>query len=312
MTIATELILGLDAGGTKTTALLAVADSDGDFQIVGRGSAGPGNPIAVGFETACRSYQDAIDGAFAEAAIARESAAGLCMAVAGAGRAEEQHILTTWASKQALAKRICVVTDAHAVLWAGTPSGCGIALIAGTGSFVFGRNTDGFEARAGGWGYRFGDEGSGYALAVAGLSAVARAADGISQPTALTQAFLHRLDAHDVRQMLTALYAPKWDRQAIADLAGVVLETAHAGDPAATDLLNRAACQLADQIAIVAQTLRFAERSYTLAAAGGVIVRDAHYRSTICQQLAARRLNPLAVHTVTEPAIGAVRLALRA
>ena len=54
----------------------------------------------------------------------------------------------------------------------------GVALISGTGSFAFGRNAGGDTARVGGWGFRFGDEGSGYALAVAGLRAACRWADG--------------------------------------------------------------------------------------------------------------------------------------
>ena len=40
----------------------------------------------------------------------------------------------------------------------------GIALIAGTGSVAWGRDRTGRSARAGGWGYLLGDEGSGYAV----------------------------------------------------------------------------------------------------------------------------------------------------
>lgn len=36
----------------------------------------------------------------------------------------------------------------------------GVALISGTGSVAWGRRRDGVHARAGGWGYLHGDEGS--------------------------------------------------------------------------------------------------------------------------------------------------------
>ena len=48
----------------------------------------------------------------------------------------------------------------NAALYAGNPAGCGVVLIAGTGSIAFGRNLAGEERRAGGWGHLIGDEGS--------------------------------------------------------------------------------------------------------------------------------------------------------
>ena len=47
-----------------------------------------------------------------------------------------------------------------------------IIVIAGTGSMVFGRNTAGVTARAGGWGYIFGDEGGAFDLVRQALRAV--------------------------------------------------------------------------------------------------------------------------------------------
>ena len=38
----------------------------------------------------------------------------------------------------------------------------GVVIIAGTGSIAYGHNGQGQAARAGGWGYVLGDEGSGY------------------------------------------------------------------------------------------------------------------------------------------------------
>ena len=40
-----------------------------------------------------------------------------------------------------------------------------VPVIAGTGSIAFGRNAAGATARAGGWGYIFGDEGGGFDIA---------------------------------------------------------------------------------------------------------------------------------------------------
>ena len=44
----------------------------------------------------------------------------------------------------------------------------GVIVISGTGAIVYGINANGDEARASGWGYLLGDEGSGYDIAIKG------------------------------------------------------------------------------------------------------------------------------------------------
>ena len=60
-----------------------------------------------------------------------------------------------------------------------------MALVAGTGSVAYGRNAAGKTARAGGWGYLAGDEGSAYWIGREALAALALALDGRGPPTAL-------------------------------------------------------------------------------------------------------------------------------
>ena len=159
-------MLGIDGGGSKTAAWLAF----GPTQIVGRGRTGPGNPRAVGFDQALMNIDAAVEAAFQEAALARVPAESACLAVAGTGREADRARVLDWARQRSLAKRVEVVHDAEPLLAAGTPEGWGIALISGTGSLAYGRSASGATARTGGWGYLIGDEGSGYALAIAGLA----------------------------------------------------------------------------------------------------------------------------------------------
>ncbi len=95
-----------------------------------------------------------------------------------------------WAARTQLAATVDVIEDAALLLAAGTPDGWGVAVVAGTGSMAFARAADGRTARAGGWGPLLGDEGSGYAIALAGLRAAARAADGRAPATPLTDRLL--------------------------------------------------------------------------------------------------------------------------
>ena len=57
-------------------------------------------------------------------------------------------------------------------------------VIAGTGSIAYGRNDRNQAARAGGWGYMLGDEGSGYWIGRAALRAVLRESDRRGPATA--------------------------------------------------------------------------------------------------------------------------------
>src|SRR5947209_3167873 len=71
-----------------------------------------------------------------------------------------------------------------------TRSGQGIITIAGTGSIAFGRNPAGRTARAGGWGYIFGDEGGGFDIARQATRAILRLEEGWGPPTALRETLL--------------------------------------------------------------------------------------------------------------------------
>ena len=69
------LVLGIDGGGTKTTALLA----DGEGRILGRGFAGSSNYHTIGLAAAGEALLEGIRAAFAEAGEAPRpvAAAGL-------------------------------------------------------------------------------------------------------------------------------------------------------------------------------------------------------------------------------------------
>jgi N-acetylglucosamine kinase-like BadF-type ATPase len=59
-----ELVIGVDGGGTKTTAWLASLEGEATSAARGRGTSGPGNPRAVGFDIAHANIEAAIDAAF--------------------------------------------------------------------------------------------------------------------------------------------------------------------------------------------------------------------------------------------------------
>jgi N-acetylmuramic acid 6-phosphate etherase len=306
---ASNLYLGVDGGGSHTVALLASAADSGRWAVLGRGEAGPSNRQAVGDERAFGALGEAVAEAFATAGLPRGPVAAACLGLAGAGRAEDRELVRAWARRADLAREVEVTTDAAILLAAGTPDGWGLALVAGTGSIAFGRAADGRSARAGGWGYLLGDEGSGYALALAGLRAVARAADGRGPATALTERLLGKLGLQRPPELVAALYGGAWDRTSLAALAPLVVEAAK-GDEVAASVVAEAARELAQTAAAVVHALGWTGRPFPLALAGGALIAGERYRDRVLQELRALGAKPDPVTLVHEPAEGAVRLAL--
>ena len=263
----------------------------------------------VGFETAVENIDLAIQLAFREAQLERNTIASICMGLAGADREAERVPLKHWAEEQRLAKRVVVTNDALPLVYAGFADGCGVAVISGTGSVVFGRTRTGQIARCGGWGPLFGDEGSGYAIALAGLRTVARAADGRGRETTLSPRFLQAFDVPCANELIPAIYSPSVGRIQIAQYAKLVFASARDRDAEAIRILEDAAGRLAEMVATVAGRLDMTGSSIPLALTGGVFLHQESYRDLLLAALADRGLVVACVRLVKYAAAGALLLA---
>ena len=303
-----DLVIGVDGGGTKTVAWLAHAADAG--RVLGRGSAGPGNPRAAGFEVAQANIDAAISAAFADAKLPRRTVIAACFGLAGAGRPEEQERIAAWGRRQLIADRIRVCGDAEPILACASPDNVGIVLIAGTGSLAWGRNAAGETARCGGWGYLLGDEGSGYAIALAGLRAAARATDGRGPPTDLLSAFLQTLHVNAPEQLIAKVYSVEMTREQLAGLADVVFDC-RSTDEEAERIIAIAANELAALAATVAGRLRLPPREYLLVLCGGVFRHQPSYANEVALALRNQQVWHGSFVFADEPVHGAVALAAR-
>jgi N-acetylmuramic acid 6-phosphate etherase len=305
-----ELVLGVDGGGTKTVAWLARTCGD-ELQIVGRGEAGSSNPQAAGWPTALDNVQCAIGRALVAAGAGRTPVRAACLALAGTGRDADRRRVEAWAERNGFSERVLVVHDAQPVLAAGVPDGFGVALIAGTGSLAFGRDAAGRTARAGGWGYLIGDEGSGYTIAKQALQAAVRAWDGRGPRTTLGDRLLRELELTQPDELVHAVYGRQQDRHWLAGLARVAVEAAGEGDFVAVQIIDEAAAELASMCLAVTRQLGLQPESSPLyvAMAGGLLIHAARLRERVVQILRECDFPQVTPRLVPEPVAGAVRLA---
>jgi len=295
-------LLGIDGGGSKTLALLA----DGAGRVVGRGTAGPSNYQVVGVEAAYAALDEAV--ATASTGVPNVRLSAICLGMAGAGRPQDQTIIRDWAQARYPGVPALVVHDAQLVLAAGTPDGWGIALISGTGSLAYGANQAGQTARAGGWGYLLGDEGSGYAIGLAGLRAVARSADGRGPTTTLTKSLLAHIDLDSPQDLIQYIYKADAPRNTIANLSPVLQNAAQQGDETAREIIRAAGRELALAVRAVADRLDFC-KAIPCALAGSVLVKGQAIPAAFYQSVRELGLQLAPVTPVEEPAQGAIKLA---
>ena len=284
---------------------------DGTFDILGRGTSGPSNIHAVGLEATLEHVVEAIQIARSAAGWSHEPAGALCLAMAGVDRPQEARLFTEWAKGRNIADRVQVTNDCEGLLAAGTREGWGVALVAGTGSITFGRTPTGEITRTGGWGYLMGDEGSAYTVALAGLKAAVRSADGREPAGRLLPDFLSRLELKQPDDLLQAIYLNNPERAWIASLADVVTKAADDGDPAANRILGSAAEELALLIATTARKLELAAQPIPICYTGGLILNSATLQQRIVEELAKLQIAPEDYVAVQDPVWGAIKLARR-
>jgi len=231
-----KFFLGVDGGQSGTEAF--IGDAEGN--VLGAGSGGPCNHAAAaeGRQKLVRAIGESVAAACAQAGLDQTNVrfAAACLGMSG-GPEDMREILPA---------DVVMVTDDAVIALAGATAGePGIVVIAGTGSIAFGRNSSGATARTGGWGYIFGDEGSGFDIVRQALRAALRAEEGWGPRTALIAALLDATGTATANQVLHLFYTPEWPRSRVAALARLVDQAAIAGDAVARDILHNAAQQLA-------------------------------------------------------------------
>lgn len=296
--------LGFDGG--QSSSIAAIADESG--KVIGEGHGGPCNHVAA--EEGREKFFSAVGGCLREAAKqAGLDAATLTFAAACLGFSGGAADKDAYARELVRAERYRITHDAEIALAGATAGKPGIIVIAGTGSMAFGRDTSGKTARAGGWGYIFGDEGSSFDLVRRGVQAALRYEERWGAPTSLRATLLSATQTKDMNTLLHRFYTPEFSRSKIASFAPLVTEAAESGDDVALEIIVAAAIDLACFAEGVHRRLFNPDSKVPVAHVGGGF-NSAPLREAFVAAV-RERIDCQAGPPLFEPVIGAVLEALR-
>ena len=299
----TNLIIGIDGGGTKTEYLL----SDLDGHVLNTVLHAPTSLSASGLGQAAFNLREGIRLLLEEQK--EPDIAIMVMAVAGLDTMRERdaatqvfgEILSSWAIH-----RLVLINDGIAALVNATEQTPAIVLIGGTGASCIGRNQAGQTYKVSGLDYLLADEGSGYDAGRLSIRAAVQSYDGRGLKTKLEQTVFEHFHVTTASALKNEVYSPQITKNEVASFAKDCIDLAKKGDQVAQAIIDYCLDQLVLNVVTVAHQLNFHQQVFDLVVTGSFVRRLAN---EFTPKLKARL--PLAKLITSEktPAYGSLQIA---
>lgn len=301
--VANDLMIGVDAGGTRTRA--CAFDERGNE--LGRAECGAANPHSVGFDASVEALHSAI-----ERCASQRPVGVIGIGLAGGANPETRDRVRTALLARWARSSIHITTDAALALEcaAAELGGVAITLIAGTGSIALARDARGEVHRAGGCGFRLGDEGSAAWIAKRAIAAAQRSLDGRQDATTLSAQLMHALGVTTPADLVVAAHRAAERADSLAALAPIVSQCADDGDATANATLVDAGAELAALVTAVARRAHLEHGEYLVS--GGVLANSRLVRATLLERLAQSAPGLISIERRRSPERAAVELAILA
>jgi N-acetylglucosamine kinase-like BadF-type ATPase len=284
-----------------------VLDSCG--KLLGFGRSGPSNWEGVGLEGAGAALAEALDEATESAGIARVEISGAVLGLGGVDWPSDVDRLMPVVVSLGMSGLCELLNDTFIALRAGTDLSLGVAIVAGSGTTIAGRNRAGATYRTLGQGPpMFDDFGSANDVAARAVQAVARAFTGRGPDTVLSQRLCEASGAKGVAELLEGLSRGSIP---LPEAAPIVLSEAESGDAVARAIVLEVGSALGNSAAVAIHKLGMETEVFDVVLAGGLfrgliaLLWDA-----IFDPVRAAAPNANLVRLASPPVVGAGLLAL--
>lgn len=304
-----KTFLGVDGGGTKTRFLLI----DETGKVLASHLEGPAYYLEIGLDGLREMLTRGIGHTLSRGSVREQDLSRAFLGLPAYGEDSKLLPALDASPSQALPHGRYDCGNDMVCGWAGALAGAdGINIVSGTGSIAYGEFA-GRNARAGGWGELFSDEGSSYWLAREGLRLFSRMSDGRSPRGALYEHVRRHFSLAGDLDLCAAIYGNALaQRSQFAQLSRLVTVAAADGDRAALALIESAAKELADIVDAVRAQLEFpADVSIPVSASGGMFQPGNGLRGLLESQLQRRCARYQFVEALLPPDAGAAIQAAR-
>ena len=305
-----EYILGVDGGGTKTTAVIKGTTGE----TMGEATSGASSFRSVSIIEAIENLNKAVFGAIKNAGIGNSIIfKSSCFGFAGFNVPNDLKFYRKIAGNDKLKrhlnqKNIFICNDTRIGLEAGSGAANKIIIIAGTGSNCFGINESGEQAGSTGWDHILADEGSGYSVSVKALRAIMRAYDGRGERTMLAEVILEDLGLEDEIGIVSWIYGRPFSKERIGRFAELVCRCAYDGDLKSREILCEEAMEAILSITTVAGKLKFSKMKFDLVFVGGLFKCEKYFKDIVKNGIKERFDRVCFKPLVSKPVEGAVKL----
>lgn len=296
-------LLGVDTGTSKTHAL--ITDLAGN--AIGFGESGCGNYELVGEDGLKSALKQSVDAALEMGNINKSRIGSMGFGFSGYDWPSEKPVMERAIASLGISCPFSYENDAVIGLIAGSSNGWGIAVDAGTGNNVRGRDRYGREGRITGNSVWMGEIGGGGEMVWLATMGVTYAWTKRGPKTRLTQLFLDFCDLADEDSLIEGLATDKIHLSPI--LAMDIIKLADKGDAVAKDIVERSARELGLNINAVIRQLDLQACDFEIVMIGSVFKAGEIYLKPFKEAIVAFAPGASFIPLSSPPVVGAVLLA---
>jgi len=300
-----QYFLGLDAGGTKTHAL--IANETG--QVLGFAQEGPGNWQSVGFENQRDVFKSITSQVLDNAGLHVKQIAGAGFGIGGYDWPSQSQAHMDGVQSLGLSCPFEIANDSVIGLLAGASQGWGVALVAGTGNNCRGRDKNGREGRITGEGRLFGEFGGGIEMVYKAIQEISHEWSLRSPATSLSSAFMKITGSISLFDFLEGIDLGRYEPKASWVMS--IFQSAEEGDSVARDIIEWSARELGESACAVIRQLNIENNEFDVVLTGSIFESGVIYIDPLRETI--HKLAPQAklIKLEASPVLGAVILSMQ-